>query len=47
MTTAWLAVRPSEPIHHLDEVKVGLLMVKVLSSGFQVAVVSRPRTFEP
>ena len=33
--------------HHLDDVRWGEWMVKVLSSLFHVAVVSSPRTFEP
>jgi len=36
-----------EPIHHLLAVRCGEWMVKVLSSAFQVAVVSSPRTLEP
>jgi hypothetical protein len=47
MTTAWSAVRPRPPIHHLAEVRPGDWRMNDLDSGWYVAVVSRPWTFEP
>jgi hypothetical protein len=44
---AWLAVRPRDPIHHFEAVREGECRMKVLSLGFQVAVVSKPRTLLP